>query len=84
MTVPSKNLKFRAQQRERVRAQVLTWYLGNSNGIPPDTQCEVERAHGVVEWWLSPPIIGIDNPMVVERPIGDGWGIEVDVLPKTY
>lgn len=71
----------RQTARETKRVELMTWYLENSNGIPPDNQCEDAKAYrGKVLWWLEPPIPNVTNPLLIEEFIGDGWSLRVEPL----
>lgn len=76
MSEQSKAQQHRARARDIKRSEILEWYLSNNHDEPPETQCEDVRANGVTYWWLEPPLPGIVNYAIRERPIGDGWGLE--------
>lgn len=66
--------KNRAQVREKVREDVLNWYV-MAAGRPPLEQCETKKGHEIV-WFLDPPIPG-DNYVVVECDVQDVWSIRI-------
>lgn len=69
--------KNRSAQRMEMRQRILDWYLQESGGVAPECQCEDAKPNGTVIWWLDPLIPGVDNPVMVERFIGDAWVVEI-------
>lgn len=70
--------KQRQNAREKIRGEILEWYLQVSGRLP-EQQCEDRKAYKEkVIWWLEPLIPGIKNPVVVEETMGDNWGIRID------
>jgi hypothetical protein len=78
------DLAKRARARELKRVEVLDWYLANNGGKGPQQQCEDKKPYGdLIYWWLEPLIPGVMNYRIVERAIGDGWGLAIEPFPGT-
>ncbi len=53
--------------------EMLEWYFENG-GAPEPICCEDKKSYGgIILRWLEPPIVGKQNPVLVERCIGDVW-----------
>ncbi len=79
----TKSKKNKLKVRQDAREHVLKWYIETA-GHAPVEQCEDVKSYGeTVIWWLSPPIPGVVNPVLVETSMGDHWGITMVPMNTT-
>ncbi len=57
--------------------EILVWYGGASGGKLPEQIYEDKRSYGgKVLRWCHPPVLGVENPVLVESDVG-GWTLQI-------
>lgn len=61
---------------------MVNWYISCNKGVGPETMVEMKKGDAMLRW-LDPPLMFLDNPLLVEFIDRGFWVLRVDKLGKT-